>query len=742
MAHSSATNTSLANTFLTIRSAAKFFSRVVNPFRSLSLVLGAFVSISLFSAGVTAATLNAVQFAELPGGRIEVRAQFTDVPVNPKGYSIEQPARIVLDFEGTKNTLKEKKFPLSFGNAKSAVVLESGGRTRFIINLVSPSTYSTSIEGNTVVAVIEGGGRAQTFTRQQENEESRQSFTDKTNRSITNVDFRRTEEGGGTVLLTLSEPKVAVDIEEGASGVVVSFVDTDLPSELRRRLDVVDFATPVKTIESISDGNNAQFSIDVVGDYEYLAYQTDNQYVITVKPLTEEELAAKKDRFKYVGEKLSLNFQDIKVRAVLEIIADVTGLNLVASDTVEGNITLRLDNVPWDQALDLVLKSKSLDKRQLGNVLLVAPAAEIAERERQEIEPRNQLQELAPLRTEFIRVRYANAKDIFELFSGEDSDDDSSGESGSKSTKGILSTRGSAIVDERTNSIILTETEEKIVQFKLLIEQVDIPIRQVMIEARIVVANSDFSKEIGVRWGGIAGGTRNGRDYEAGGSLSSFSDDGGDDGRPLGFFNGANSTDIIENNVVDLAAPSQAGSFAISFLNSKVLLQLELTAFESSGQAEIVSQPKVITGDKQQATIESGQEIPYQVVTDDGVSIQFREAVLKLDVTPQITPDNRIIMDLKINQDSVSSAEIISNQSAVPIIDTTELNTKVLVGDGQTIVLGGIFQQSTIKGVTKVPLLGDIPFLGRLFRQNIESEEKQELLIFITPRILSDTLID
>lgn len=721
--------------------AVKFFSKVTSL---MMVTVGAFLSLNAVGA-----TLNDVQFSELPGGKIEIRAKFSDGPVSPKGYSIEQPARVVLDFEGINNNLKEKKFPLSFGNAKSAVVLDSGGRTRFIINLVSPSTYTTSVEGNTVVAVIEGGARAQTFTRQQENEESQQTFTDKTNRSITAVDFRRTEEGSGTILLTLSDPKVAVDIEESAGGVIVNFVDTELPSELRRRLDVVDFATPVKIIESISEGNNAQFAIDVVGDYDYLAYQTDNQYVITVKPLTQEEIAAKKDRFKYVGEKLSLNFQDIKVRAVLEIIADVTGLNLVASDTVEGNITLRLDNVPWDQALDLVLKSKSLDKRQVGNVLLVAPAAEIAERERQEIETRNQLQELAPLRTEFIRVRYANAKDIFELFSGDESGEGGE-EGGSKSTKGILSKRGSAIVDERTNSIILTETEDKISEFKLLIEQVDVPIRQVMIESRIVVANSEFAKEIGVRWGGIANGIRNGRTYSAGGSLDSFgngsgfgaSTDGSGDGAPNGFFNNGGNTNISQNNAVDLASPNQAGSFAISFLNSKVLLNLELTAFENSGQAEIVSQPKVITGDKQQATIESGQEIPYQVVTDDGVSIQFREAVLKLDVTPQITPDNRVIMDLQINQDSVSAQEVISNESAVPIIDTTELNTKVLVGDGQTIVLGGIFQQSTITGVTKVPLLGDIPLLGRLFRQNTESEEKQELLIFITPRILSDTLID
>ncbi|MEO0442139.1 MAG: type IV pilus secretin PilQ family protein [Pseudomonadota bacterium] len=696
----------------------------------------------LSSSTIAAATLNDIQFSELPGGRIEIRAEFSEPPVIPKGYSIEQPARVVLDFDGVDSNLQEKKFPLSFGNAKSAVVLTSAGRTRFIINLVSSSSYSTSVEGNTLVAVIEGTSQAQTFTRQQANEEARQTFTDKVDRAITEVDFRRTEEGAGNVLLTLSNDKVAIDIQETASGVIVNFVDTGLPAELQRRLDVVDFATPVRTIESIADGNNAQVTIDVLGDYDYLAYQTDRQYVITVKPLTPEELAAKQERFKYVGEKLSLNFQDIKVRAVLEIIADVTGLNLVASDTVEGNITLRLDNVPWDQALDLVLKSKGLDKRQQGNVLLVAPAAEIAERERQEIETRNQLQELAPLRTEFIRIRYANAKDIFDLFTGDEDSADEDDGTGSQSTRGILSERGTAIVDERTNSIILTETEDKIAEFKLLIEQVDVPIRQVMIESRIVVANSEFAQEIGVRWGGIFAGQDDNRFFEAGGSLDSFADNGDDDGPPRGFFSGLNSTTLNENNIVDLAAPSQAGSFALSFLNSKVLLNLELTAFENAGLAEIVSQPKVITGDKQKATIESGQEIPYQVVTDDGVSIQFREAVLRLDVTPQITPDNRIIMDLVINQDSVSQQEVISNQSAVPIIDTTELNTQVLVGDGQTIVLGGIFQQSTINNETKVPLLGDIPFLGKLFRQDLKSDEKQELLIFITPRLLSDVFID
>jgi type IV pilus assembly protein PilQ len=676
-----------------------------------------------------AATLNDLQFTELPGERIEVRATFSEPPSQPKGYAIEQPARIVLDFDNVDSSLPQKKYPLSFGNAQSAVVLEAGNRTRFIMNLTSPSTYSTSIEGNTLIAIIDGSKGSKAYVRQKSTSTNNQSFTDKSERRITKVDFRRTENGGGTVLLNISNPKVSVDIEKSASGIVVNFSDTNIAANLQRRLDVLDFATPVKTIESISEGDNTTIAIDIVGEYDYLAYQADNQYVITVNSLTPAQAAARQDRFKFVGEKLSLNFQDIQVRAVLEIIADVTGLNLVASDTVQGNITLRLDNVPWDQALELVLKSKSLDKRLVGNVLLVAPAAEIAERERQEIETRNQLEELAPLRTEFIRIRYASASDIFELFKSSGSS--GAEDEGSKSTAGILSNRGTAIVDERTNSIILTETESKITEFLALIEKLDVPIRQVLIESRIVIANSTFSKEIGVRWGGSAASENGGGLTTIGGSLDSLSPS---------LSGPANIVNSVNNNIVNLAAPNTAGTIALSFLNSNVLLDLELSAFESNGSAEIVSQPKFITGDKQQASIESGQSIPYQTTSDGEVSIEFEEAVLRLDVTPQITPDNRIIMDLVITQDSVAGAAV-STAETVPIIDTTELITQVLVADGQTIVLGGIYQQNSINTVDKVPFFGDIPYLGRLFKRNVSSNEKQELLIFITPRILSDTLI-
>ena len=437
-----------------------------------------------------------------------------------------------------------------------------------------------------------------------------------------------------------------------------------------------------------------------------MAYQSDDTYVLSVKPLTPAQAEEKKARFAYVGEKLSLNFQDIPVRSVLQIIADFTELNLVASDTVEGNITLRLANVPWDQALDLVLKTKGLDKRQVGNVLMIAPAEEIAERERQELETRQQLEELAPLRTEYIRVKYANAAELFNLF-------DNEGDEEGNSTGSILSERGSAIVDERTNSIILTDTEEKINEFKRIIEEIDIPVRQVMIESRIVIANNDFRKELGINIAGTVTGTP-------------------------GSDNTLDTSGLIALGV----GPETTSTLSLDILADDVLLGLELSAMESNNAAEVIAQPKVITGDKQQATIESGSEIPYTTSDGDSVTTIFRDAVLKLDVTPQITPDNRIIMQLKINQDSLGVNVDAAEGGQIPTIDTTELNTRVLVGDGQTVVLGGIFTQTNSKTVSKVPLLGDIPYLGRLFRNDLDENEKREILIFITPRILSENLID
>lgn len=700
------------------------------------------VMLTVFSAAASASTLQDVRFAELPGDRFEVRMGFDTLPGQPTGYTIEQPARIVLDFEGVDNGLAQRKFPLSFDNAKSAVVLSSEDRTRLILNLSELTAYNTRTEGSDLVIEVGSQTASNTLANNDRAESSVSSRPSPRvsgqSLGINDIDFRRGENGEGKVIVQLTDPTVNIDVVQHSDDVEITFMNTRLPQSLRRSLDVVDFATPVTFVDADTDGSDVKLTVRATGDYDYLAYQADGTYVVSVKPLTKKEIAEKKARFDYVGEKLSLNFQNIEVRSVLQLIADFTELNLVASDTVTGSITLRLDNVPWDQALDLVLKTKGLDKRQVGNVMMVAPAAEIAERERQELETQKQLQELAPLRTEYIRVRYASATELFKLFGksgnrGGNSGGFGGGSNNGGSTASILSERGSAIVDERTNSIILTDTADKIDEFKKLIEQVDIPIRQVMIEARIVIANTNFAEEMGIKWGAIGIDTPGNSIVSISGSQDGLDSD---PGSPAEFFLGDGTTDLEENLMVDLGLADPAGSFAMSFLNDNVLLSMEISALEDSGYAEIVSQPKVITGDKQKASIESGTEIPYQEASSSGAtSTSFKEAVLKLDVTPQITPDDNIIMDLKVNQDSVGA---IDTASGIPTIDVTELQTQVLVANGQTVVLGGIFQTEQVTGQTKVPFLGDLPYMGRLFRQDVRSETKRELLIFITPKILTD----
>ena len=694
-----------------------------------------------------ASTINEINFFQLPGERFEVRMSFDAPPPEPKGYTIEKPARIVLDFPDVISGLKERRFPLAVDNGQSAMVLTSEGRTRLILNLNDLAAYTTRTDGNNFiveVGAVQSGDGGQT-ARSSVEVVARSPYKDDVmgnQTKITNIDFRRGTSGEGRVIITLSNPKVSADMVGTGAGVKLSFKNAWLPPELRRRLDVVDFATPVSLVSAAQEGESSVLNISAGGDFDYLAYQTENEYVVSIKPLTEQEKLEKKKDFEYTGEKLSLDFQDIEVRAVLQIIADFTDLNLVASDTVQGRITLRLQNVPWDQALEMVLKNKGLDKRQVGNVLMVAPAAEIAERERQEITTKKQLEELAPLRTEYIRVRYANAKEMFELFRGDSQGGGGAGggSSGSRATGSVLSERGQGVVDERTNSIIITDTAERIEAFKRLVDQIDIPIRQVMIEARIVIANTDFERELGVRWGGVGFNANNSRIIDFAGSQEGLDDEDGTS--PYNWFNQApgdnKSLNITENNVVNLAVNNtNAATAAIGVLTDNTYLDLELSALETSGYAEIVSQPKVITSDKQLAVIKSGKEIGYQEsAPSGGTTTGFREAVLKLEVTPQITPDNRIIMDLVVWKDSLGQV----TETGVPTVDITRLETKVLVNNGQTVVLGGVFSLEGTKGESKVPVLGDIPYLGRLFKKTVDSQFKTELLIFVTPKLMSDTL--
>ncbi len=708
-----------------------------------SLWLSLFVLIG-FVANANAARMSDIEFSALPGDKTEIRMVFDDRPPAPTGYTIEQPARIALDLVGVTSGLDSKYPSLGTGNARSATVVEAGDRTRVIVSLGELVAYSTRIEGNSLyvlVGKLDSGGFVADTGSNLGNEIQQSTspvYESGGGPRIEEIDFRRGELGEGRVIVRLSDPTVDVDISYDGGKIRVEFEDTIIPEQLQRRLDVTDFATPVLSIDSLPEADNTVLLVEPTGDYDYLAYQADDIFTIEVKPLTRAELESTRDKaFRYRGEKLSLNFQDVEIRAVLQLIADFTDLNLVASDTVAGRITLRLKNVPWDQALDIIMKTKGLDKREIGNVLMVGPAAELQAREKQELESRQQISELAPLRTEFIEIRYASASEIFALFQGAGS---GPGEDGAASgNNGVISNRGSVIVDERTNSIILTETADKIAEFRAVLDKLDVPVRQVLIEARIVSASSNVSESIGVRWGGLGFGSYNGGEFStfAGGSLDTVNE------IRTPSEDGTVSFTSPDHLVVDLGAQGQNSSnFAIGIVSGSYLLDLEISALENLGEAEVIGRPKVITADKQEASISSGQEIPYESATGGeglggttGTTTSFKEVELKLTVRPQITPDDRIIMKLDVKQDTPGAVT-----PGGLSIDTNNIVTQVLVNNGETIVLGGVYNTNTTRSISKTPFLGDIPYLGRLFKRNVDQVQKSELLIFITPRIIEDSL--
>jgi len=697
--------------------------------RALALCVTAVLGMALTSHAM-ASVVEEISFTSRSGGKFEIRMDFDSIPEDYKGYTVEKPARIALDFANTKSGLDRKRFSLPYGNANAVMVVEAGDRTRMIVNLVKLVPYETRTEGNSFFVTVGEGGQGD-YTKPASDPNAVMAKVEKVldvEAMITDLQFQRTTQGEGRLLLDLSNPNVDVNVYSEAGDIKVQFKDTAVPERLLRRFDVTDFATPVYSVDVNTTELGTVLTLKTAKDFDYLAYQTDNQYVLSVKALTVDEIEDRRNEFAYVGDRISLNFQDIEVRAVLQLIADFTELNLVASDTVTGRITLRLQNVPWDQALELVLKTRGLDKRQIGNVLMVAPADEIAERERQQIEANKQIAELAPLNTEFIRIRYAKAESIVDLFSA-----------GSTEGGSLISGRGSVIVDPRTNSLIVTETAAKLAEIRNLIDLVDIPIRQVMIEARIVIAQSNLDEELGISWGG---GHTNNNFY--GNALSISGDVENVTNLNQAIIDGLpGSVSLPGSLLVDLGVAEPAGSFAVGFTSKDVFLTAELSALEAVGKGEVVSQPKVITGDKQKASIKSGTEVPYQESSAGGATAtQFKEAVLQLDVTPNITPDDRILLDLVINQDSIGDLVPSGNGGSIPTIDTTELTTQVLVGNGETIVLGGVFRTEDLEKVSKVPVLGDIPVMGQFFKSTSTSRTKTETLIFITPRILADSLLD
>ncbi|VVQ09114.1 hypothetical protein PS925_03213 [Pseudomonas fluorescens] len=682
--------------------------------------LGFSLWIALMSPMVFAANLKTLDVAALPGDRVELKLSFDAPPPQPKGYTTESPARIALDLPGVASQLASKNLDLGSGNARTATVVEAKDRTRLIVSLTQLAPYNTRVEGNNLFVVV-GQGAPAAAPRPaavaprpaMAAAVPAKAFVPK-NRAIRGVDFQRGTAGEGNVVIDLSDPTIAPDIQEHDGKIILSFARTQLPDKLRVRLDVKDFATPVQFVNAGVTADRTVITVEPSGTYEYSTFQTDNKLTVSIRPMTVDDLQKRNaDRQAYVGEKLSLNFQDIDVRSVLQLIADFTNLNLVASDTVQGGITLRLQNVPWDQALDLVLKTKGLDKRKIGNVLLVAPADEIAARERQELESQKQIAELAPLRRELLQVNYAKAADIAKLFQSV------------TSAEAKIDERGSITVDERTNNIIAYQTQDRLDELRRIVAQLDIPVRQVMIEARIVEANVDYDKSLGVRWGGSI---QNKGNWNTSGVSNGTS-------TTIGTPGGTSTNSPF----VDMGTVGNTSGIGIAFITDNVLLDLELTAMEKTGNGEIVSQPKVVTSDKETAKILKGTEIPYQEASSSGAtSVSFKEASLSLEVTPQITPDNRIIMEVKVTKDE---PDYLNKVQDVPPIKKNEVNAKVLVNDGETIVIGGVFSNTQSKVVDKVPFLGDVPYLGRLFRRDVVSEKKSELLVFLTPRIMNNQAI-
>ena len=665
---------------------------------------------------VTAALSNSlkdVSFATLPGDRVQIKLSLQEPADEPTSFTIDNPARIAFDFADTSINLPRKSQDIGIGVARSINAVEAGGRTRVVINLAKLVSYTTAVSGNDVIITL-NDDTAGSFSAAVKPSTAKVAGTGAAV-NILNLDFRRGTKGEGRVELTLADPNTAVDMTKRGKQVIVTLKNSALAVDMERRLDVIDFATPVQTVDAFNHGNDVRLIISAISDFDHIAYQADERLTIDLKPIVKKvETEKQRAKFGYTGERLSLNFQNIEVRAVLQLIADFTGINMVTSDTVSGNLTLRLKNVPWDQALDIVLKTKGLAKRVSGNVMLIAPTEEIAAREKLELEASKQIVELAPLINETIQVNYAKASALAALIKSKD--------------KSFMSARGNVTIDQRTNKLLVQDTSDNVDLIIALVEELDIPIRQVLIESRIVLASNSFTRDLGVKFGLSSETTSGSRNIATSGSLE----------QAAGATTGVTPS-LSDRLNVNLPATASAGSIglAIAKLPFGTLLDLELSAAQSEGKSETVSSPKVITANQQEAVIESGQEIPYQEASSSGATTtSFKKAVLSLKVTPQITPDDRVIMDLAVNKDSPDFANAGINN--IPPINTQSVTTQVLVDNGETVVLGGIYEQTKSKSINRVPFFGDLPLVGVLFRNKSETNDKQELLIFVTPKLLKE----
>lgn len=693
------------------------------------------ISMAVMQAASAQLNMTNVVPMQVAGQGTEIRVMFNGLPPQPQAYQLENPSRLILDFNQTTQSLLQTNIPVATAEASSVDVAADDQRARLTVNLNQASDYTTRVEGNTFILKM---NRPSTLA-----ELPHSAVAKRQQQGLADIGFQRGSAGEGQVSLSLKDANTPVDVQQQGSKVVVRFLGNKVPAHLIRRLNVNDFATPVATVDAYNEGDNGVISIQSTGSYEYMAFQAEDKLTISLKrPDEKKGLKNPASANRYTGNKISLDFQDIEVRRVLQLLADFTGINMVAADTVQGNMTLRLKDVPWDQALDIILKTKNLDKRRNGNVIWIAPVTELIKAEEDEAKAIAQNVKLAPLQTEYIQLNYAKAADIEKLITQGKNNANGSNSGGSNtadplgdSVGSLLSPRGTVSMDPRTNMLIVNDTSQKIDQIRKMIDLLDVSVKQVMVEARIVRATTNFTKEMGVKWGILSQGINRNNDLLVGGSDQTLWDlkTPDDDGKI--------TITRPDNLNVDLGVANAAGKIAFGLISlSDFMLDLELSALQADGYGEVISTPKVLTADKQQARVASGQQIPYQTTQTAGgtatVTTAFKDALLSLDVTPSITPDGKVQMRLNITSDSPSGYA----QNGEVILNKNEIDTNVLVDNGETVVLGGIFEQETSNSQTKVPFLGDIPYLGHLFRKDTKKDNKSELLIFVTPRIVNDSV--
>jgi type IV pilus assembly protein PilQ len=675
--------------------------------------------------------LQAIDVQPLPNQQLQLTLRLSGPAPQPLTFTIDNPARISLDLPNTTLALPSRRIDVHASGLDTILAAETKDRTRVVLNLDKLVPYDTHVDGSNVVLTL-GTAHAAASAAAPAAQSVAAAGGGSGLRELRSIDFRRSADGAGRVIVKLSDPHTRINLHQVGNQIVVEFADASVPVNLARRYDATDYGTPVTGFDVTRAGNGTRIEINGSGDFDQLAYQSDDQYVVEVAP-RRKAANAPDEKPVYTGERLTLNFQDIETRAVLQLLADASGQNIVVSDSVTGNVTLRLQNVPWDQALDIVLRTKGLDKRKQDNVIIVAPQAELAAREKAELAAHKDVQELAPLRSEYLQVNYAKAADMAALIKGQ--------------TNSLLSPRGSVAVDARTNTLLLQDTADRLSDIRRLVATLDIPVRQVLIESRIVIVNNDFERQIGSVFGwtnvqrnGQNGlvtttGSAAGTDQIIGSALTSGTG-AGSVYPPISTPTGSTAANRYN---VNLPVGSPAGSWALGILGNNFIVDLELSAAQAETQANIIATPRVITANQKQAMIKQGIEIPYQQSASSGATtIQFKDAVLSLQVTPQITPDNRIILDLDVRDDAVGTVVVASGGVNVPSIDTREITTQVLVNDGQTVVLGGILQTTQREDDTKVPYLGDIPILGHLFKTTDHTDDKDELMIFITPKIVRE----